>query len=238
MIRCGDTVILIDCGFSAKEAERRLERLGLAAEQITGILVTHEHGDHVNGVGRLSRKHKLPVYLTSGTFKACKDNDFATARTISPHQHFSLGKLEIQPFPVPHDSRDPCQFVFSRNGCKLGLLTDVGSITPHILETLHGCHGLLLECNYDPEMLANGPYPPSLRRRIDGRLGHLANHQASAFLQHLDTSQLRLLRGMHVSEKNNQTSLALSALHNGMDTDEDWIDVACQEEGFSWQKLD
>lgn len=238
VVQCGETVVLIDCGFSAKEAVRRLERLGLAAEQITAVLVTHEHGDHVGGVGRLSRRFNLPVYLTSGTLSACKDKDFSATRTISPHQYFSLGPLDIQPFPVPHDARDPCQFVFSHNEQKLGLLTDAGSLTPHIVERLSGCDALMLECNYDPEMLENGPYPPSLCRRIDGRFGHLANHQSEELLNRLDTSRLRFLQGMHVSEKNNQHELALKALHTGMDADHDWIAVACQEQGFNWLELD
>lgn len=237
MVQYADTTVLIDCGFSAKEAAKRLERLGIDPHELTAVLVTHEHGDHVNGVGRLSRRYDLPVYLTSGTLSACKDSDFSACRTISPHQGFTLGKLDIQPFPVPHDARDPCQFVFSQGNTKLGLLTDVGSLTPHIVEVLAGCDALMLECNYDPDMLSNGPYPPSLQRRIDGRFGHLANHQASDLLQRLDVGNLRFLRGMHVSEKNNCPELAYKALCSGIDDDPEWVSVACQDEGFDWVDL-
>lgn len=237
LIEGDDTLVLVDCGFSAKEASRRLERLGIDPHQITAVLVTHEHGDHINGVARLSRRYDLPVYLTGGTLMATKDRDFFATRTISPHTAFTLGSLSIQPFPVPHDARDPCQFVFSHRGARLGLLTDVGSLTPHLIDCLNGVHGLLLECNYDPQMLRDGPYPASLQQRIHGRYGHLANSQAETLLKRLDTTELRLLRGMHISEKNNLASLAMNALCEGMGHSENWIDVACQEDGFAWQEL-
>lgn len=237
LIQAGDTLVMVDCGFSAVEAARRLERLGVEPGQITAILVTHEHGDHINGVARLSRRYDLPVYLTGGTLMAAKDREFFATRTISPHNGFTLGQLEIQPFPVPHDARDPCQFVFRHGVTRLGLLTDVGSLTPHLIECLNGVHGLMLECNYDPQMLRDGPYPASLQQRIHGRLGHLANAQAEELLKRLDTSALRILRGMHISEKNNHSELALRTLQQGMDSDDDWIDVACQYDGFAWQEL-
>lgn len=237
LIQAGGTTVMVDCGFSAAQATRRMEKLGVEPGQVDAILVTHEHGDHLNGVARFSRKYDVPVYMTHGTLMAAKDRGFFAFRTISPHSGFTLGQLGIQPFPVPHDARDPCQFVFNEGKTRLGLLTDVGSLTPHIIECLNGVHGLMLECNYDPQMLRDGPYPASLQQRINGRLGHLANGQAETLLKRLDTSQLRILRGMHISEKNNQGALALLALQSGMQSDEPWIDVACQEEGFGWQEL-
>ncbi|MGV6859756.1 MAG: MBL fold metallo-hydrolase [bacterium] len=230
--------VLVDCGFSATEASRRIERLGVNPEDIDAILVTHEHGDHISGVGVFSRRYKTPVHITAGTHAACRDTAFSNTHTLIPDQAFELGDLNIQPFPVPHDARDPCQFVFSQGQARLGLLTDVGSITAHIVDMLNGCDALMLECNHDPDMLQAGPYPPSLCRRVGGDYGHLANGQAEQLLQRLETSRLTRLIGMHLSEKNNRPDLALQALQQGMGCVDSWISVACQEQGFEWCEVE
>ncbi len=230
--------ILVDCGFSATEASRRIQRLGVDPQDIDAIFVTHEHGDHINGVGVFSRRFKTPVYITAGTHAVCRDTDFTETHRLIPDCPVQLGELTIQPFPVPHDARDPCQFVFGSGRAKLGLLTDVGSITSHIVDMLDGCDALMLECNHDPQMLQAGPYPPSLCRRVGGDYGHLANAQARGLLQRLDTARLNRLIGMHLSEKNNRPELALQALQEGVESDGEWVSIACQENGFDWCQVE
>jgi len=237
MIESGQTRILLDCGFSLRETERRLERLGVHAGQIDGILVTHEHGDHVGGVGVLSRRHELPVWLTTGTLSQSRDAEFFQTHIIHAHECFRIGDLHIEPYPVPHDAREPCQFVFSDGTKRLGVLTDTGCITPHIERTLEGVHGLLLECNYDPDMLRDGPYPWPLKRRVSGRLGHLANEQAMALLDRLDHVRLECLIAMHISENNNSPELVRAALGDTLRAEIEKLHVACQQEGFDWHEL-
>jgi phosphoribosyl 1,2-cyclic phosphodiesterase len=237
VIESGETRLLLDCGYSVAQLEHRIQRLGLTAEALTAIVVTHEHADHIGGVARLSRKYRLPVWLTVGTLNAARDRDFHAFECFHAHEVFGIGDVELHPFPVPHDAREPCQFVFSDGDRRLGVLTDTGHITPHIQRSLDGCDALLLECNYDPGMLANGPYPPALRERVGGHLGHLANEQAMELLTRIDTSRLTHLIGVHVSENNNTAELARLSLCEAMDCNDDWIGVACQAYGFDWREL-
>jgi phosphoribosyl 1,2-cyclic phosphodiesterase len=237
VVKTGNTSVLLDCGFSLKEVEKRLSALECSPDSIRGILVTHEHIDHIGGVGRLSRKYKLPVWLTAGTCNVAKDNDFHETHLINPHEAFEIGDIHMQPFPVPHDAREPCQFIFSDGKLKLGILTDTGTYTPHIIETLQGLHGLLLECNYDADMLATGSYPYRLKARVAGNYGHLDNNQSCELLKKLDTSKLQHLIGMHVSENNNSTSRALDALCSGIGCSDERISIATQESGFFWKKI-
>lgn len=237
LIESGQTRLLLDCGYSVAQLEYRIQRLGLTAEALTAIVVTHEHADHIGGVARLSRKYRLPVWLTVGTLNAARDRDFHTVECFHAHDLFAIGDIELHPFPVPHDAREPCQFVFSDGDLRLGVLTDTGHITPHIQRSLDGCDALLLECNYDPEMLAKGPYPPPLKQRVGGHLGHLANEQAGELLSRMDTGRLRHLIGMHVSEKNNTSDLARRTLCQAMGSTDEWIEVACQAQGFDWREL-
>ena len=237
LIETESTTVMVDCGYSVVEVERRLVKLERDPSEIDALLLTHEHSDHVQGAARLSRRYKIPVWLTTGTLNACRDDGFAEMNIISAHQNFEINDLHVQAYPVPHDAREPCQFVFKNSEARLGLLTDVGCITPHIVETLSGCHALMLECNYEPEHLANGPYPLSLKQRIDSRLGHLSNQQAESLLERMDTSALRCVVGMHLSEENNHYDSALSALKNGLNGNQVKILMACQKEGFGWEEV-
>lgn len=237
VVRAGRACVMVDCGFSVTEVGRRLERLSLTPQDIDVVLVTHEHTDHIGSAAAFSRRHRKPVWLTAGTLEALRDRDFHGMRIFHAHEPLSVGDLRVDPYPVPHDAREPCQFVFSDGDRRLGLLTDAGSVTPHMQRTLDGCHALLLECNHDSDMLAAGPYPDLLKRRVGGDHGHLGNHQAEAMLEALDTSRLRHLIGMHLSEKNNTRPLALAALARALGCTPDWLDVAGQDDGFGWREV-
>ena len=237
LVAAGQTHILMDCGFGLRDTVNRLERMGVTPEQLSGIVVTHEHGDHIGGVARLARKFNLPVWLTHGTLHSQPNafSDIAMIHEIAPQHAFAIGDLEISPYPVPHDAAEPVQFVFSDGACRLGVLTDSGSGTPHIEEMLSGCHALVLECNHDSDMLMNGDYPYSLKQRVGGHFGHLNNQEAARILSRLDASNLQHLVAAHLSRKNNTPELAIRALSAAIGCEESWVGVASQEEGFPWR---
>jgi phosphoribosyl 1,2-cyclic phosphodiesterase len=237
LVEHGQTRILVDCGFSLRESEERLQRLGCEAESIDAILVTHEHGDHIRGVGLLARRYGIPVWATRGTVNGSQPGEVPSLNLFDVDQTLAIGDLEIQPFPVPHDAREPCQFVFSNGDRRLGLLTDTGSSTPHIHARLSCCDALILECNHDPQMLAEGPYPPSLKQRVGGNWGHLSNGQAAQILSEIDTDGLQYLVAAHLSDKNNTPSLAREALAAVLGCRPAEIDVACQEQGTDWREV-
>jgi phosphoribosyl 1,2-cyclic phosphodiesterase len=239
VVQLGQTCVLMDCGFTLVEADARLARLGLAADRLSGIVVTHEHGDHIAGVARLARKYSIPVWLTHGT-RQVQHKAFAAlsgVTEINPHHAFSIGELQIQPYAVPHDAAEPVQYVFSDGAKRLGVLTDTGSSTPHIEATLSGCDALVLECNHDAEMLANSAYPYSLKQRVGGRFGHLSNRDAAALLARLDNCRLQHIVAAHLSSKNNTQELAVGALSAALNCAADWIAVATQQEGLGWREI-
>jgi phosphoribosyl 1,2-cyclic phosphodiesterase len=241
LIAAGRTRLLLDCGFSLKETVARLAQQGLEPEELSAIVVTHEHADHVSGVGVFARKFNLPVWMTAGTWQAvqrCRGLDaLSDVRLFSSHESFEIDGLEIHPFPVPHDAREPSQFVFSDGYWRVGVLTDVGSTTAHIENCLSGCHALLLECNHDRDLLFTGDYPPSLKERVGGRLGHLDNETAGRLLARLDQSHLRHVVAAHLSEKNNRPELAQAALGAALGCEPEWVQVAEQDRGLPWREL-
>lgn len=236
LVRHQDTLILIDCGFSVKEAEKRLDRLGVSADQLDAVLVTHEHGDHINGVGALVRKYQLPLYITAGTFRSKKMGKIPDLRTISSYQPFSVKSLDITPVAVPHDACEPAQFIIECQGKRLGILTDLGNISPHVEMHYQECDALILEANHDPVMLASGPYPQSLKQRVGGAWGHLSNQQAARFLQSVNRSKLEHLVVAHISRQNNTVDLAKQAFMDVQSVIDNVI-YACQDEGFDWISL-
>ena len=239
IVEAGATCLLLDCGFGPREIAFKLNRLGLSPDVLSGILVTHEHSDHVAGAFKLATHHRLAVWMTHGTLTASSGGRGETPRVelIDGHQSFQIGDLEIHPFPVPHDAREPVQFVFSDGRHRLGVVTDLGSTTPHVERMLTGCDALVLECNHDAGMLQRGGYPPHLKRRIAGRFGHLDNVAAAALLAALDTSRLQHLIAAHLSQQNNTPSLARTALAGALGCGEDWVGVAEQDDGFDWRTL-
>lgn len=238
LVEGGATRLMIDCGFGLRDTAGRLGRLGMEPADLAGILVTHEHADHIGGVFRFARRHGLPVWLTYGTLMACAAAAAGVdCRVIDSHAPLAIGDLEIFPYPVPHDAREPVQYAFSDGAFRLGVLTDAGEITPHMREVLSGCDGLVLECNHDAEMLARSNYPPSLKRRIAGRYGHLENRAAAGLLAAIDNSRLRHLVAAHLSERNNLPELAVQALAAVLGCAAEWVGVADQEAGFAWRQL-
>lgn len=233
LVESGDTCLLIDCGFTVKETERRLARLGRSADDLSAVLVTHEHSDHIKGVGPLARKYGLSVYATHGTAQYEGMAGLPGLCEVNTHDTFLIGDVEISAVAVPHDAREPCQYVFANRGRRLGLLTDLGSITPFVIEQYRDCDALVLEFNHDSDMLAVGPYPPSLKRRVGGDWGHLNNHQAAQLLSMVEQARLQHLVMAHISEKNNTVALAEQALGAVM-THCEAVLSADQEAGFDW----
>jgi len=239
LVQAGQTCVLMDCGFSLTDTSARLARLGLTAENLSGIVVTHEHGDHIAGVARLALKHSIPVWLTHGTRQMRRKalDGLSGLTEISPQLSFAIGELQIQPYAVPHDAAEPVQYVFSNGAKRLGVLTDTGCATPHIEATLSGCDALVLECNHDTTLLANGDYPWSLKQRVGGRYGHLNNAEAAALLARLDNRRLQHIVAAHLSHKNNTRELAVAALSAALGCDADWIAVATQQDGLGWREI-
>ncbi len=239
VVQVGQTCVMMDCGFSLTDTVARLARIGLGIDNLSGIVVTHEHGDHIKGVAPFARKHSIPVWLTHGTRQMHgKELDGLSVLTeISPHHPFEIGGLQIQPYAVPHDAAEPVQYVFSDGVKRLGVLTDTGCSTPHIETTLNGCDALVLECNHDAALLANSDYPYSLKQRVSGRFGHLNNTDAAALLSRLDNRCLQHIVAAHLSRKNNTRELAVSALSEALNCAADWINVATQQEGMGWREI-
>jgi phosphoribosyl 1,2-cyclic phosphodiesterase len=238
LVEHGATCLMLDCGFGLRETVARLQRLGRSPSDLAGILVTHEHGDHVAGVFRLARKFGLPVWMTYGTWVGCRETDSELdMRIIDSHRSLSIGDLEVLPVPVPHDAREPVQFVFSGSGVRLGVLTDIGEPTAHVCDMLSGCAGLVLEFNHDAEMLEHSAYPASLKRRIAGRYGHLENSVAASLLGRIDCSSLQVLVAAHLSERNNRPELAVAAVARALGCPDEWVGVACPNQGFDWRSI-
>ncbi|MFH1044110.1 MAG: MBL fold metallo-hydrolase [Pseudomonadota bacterium] len=233
------TRLMLDCGYPVRETERRLARLDLAAGDLAGILITHEHGDHSAGACRFARKHGLPIWLTHGTLTGFPGDasDLPQINLVDSHGAFAVGELQVLPFPVPHDAREPCHFVFSDGAHRLGVLTDTGSSTGHIEAMLSGCDALVLECNHDLDLLMNGDYPQALKARVAGRYGHLDNQSSAGLLAALDVSRLQHLIAAHLSRHNNTPELACRALAQVMGCTPDWIGVADQDQGFGWREI-
>ena len=237
LIEAGDTLIMVDCGFSVSETQRRLRRLGREPEQIAAILVTHEHSDHVSGVARLARRFGIGVWATPGTLAASARQGLAEAGLFNVHESFVIGDIEITPVAVPHDAREPSQFVFGDGARRVGLLTDAGSVTPHIERCFSGCDALIVECNHDAGMLAAGQYPPALKARVGGPLGHLSNDQAAALLTTLAHDRLQHLVAAHLSEKNNTPERVLRAVTGALDCPREFVQIIDQEAGLSWRQV-
>jgi phosphoribosyl 1,2-cyclic phosphodiesterase len=236
VVESGTTRVMMDCGFTITETKMRLARSGLAPGDLSAILVTHEHDDHMGGVARFAKRYAIPVYLTRGTAQWLPaDFPAVLVHYIESHAPFAIDALQVEPFPVPHDAREPVQYAFSDGDARLGVATDLGCVTQHVVETLSGCTALVVETNHDLDMLMGGPYPVSLKHRVSGRFGHLDNLGARHLVESLERAGLRHLIAAHLSRQNNTRELAVAALAAGAGCEEEWIGVATQEEGFGWR---
>lgn len=238
LVRKGGTCLMVDCGFSVTQTERRLARLGLQPADVTAILVTHEHSDHLGGVPRFAAKFDIPVFMTAGTAAIAMAKGLSSPNLLRLEETLVIGELEILPVHVPHDAREPAQYVFSDGDRRFGVLTDVGRATPHIAEVYTKLDALLLEANHDHDMLFGGPYPPALKQRVGGRLGHLSNGQSAELLEMIDTSKLQHIVAAHLSENNNTPRHAREAFTRALGCEESWIGIAGQEGGLDWRSID
>lgn len=248
------TRLLIDCGFSLRELSHRLGRVGLAVDDIDAVFVTHEHGDHVGCAITLARRHRTPVWTSRGTWQAIQGLGphastlavdeavlegaaAGSVRFARDGEAIPVGDLRIRPYTVPHDAREPLQLTVDDGARRLGILTDAGSMTDHLLHHLHGCDALLLECNHDPAQLAASAYPASLKARIGGRLGHLSNGLAAAILSEVQHRGLGTIAAAHLSEHNNTPALAQAALAAACGRAAEEIEVADPAQGLGWRPI-
>ena len=234
------TRLLIDCGLNLRDTEKRLARLGLEPAEIRGVLVTHEHGDHAGCVFDFAAAHGVTVFLTYGSLVALEAEgkvlEGVKLSILTPREPLAVDGMEVRPFTVPHDAREPVQFIVSDGDAKLGVLTDIGIGTPHVEHALGGLDALVLECNYDRDMLWNGAYPRWLKERIAGPFGHLDNRESARLLAALDRSRLKHVIGAHLSQQNNKPELARAALAGALNCEPAWIQLATQDEGFGWRE--
>lgn len=239
----GKTCVMLDCGFSIKQVIKRLERLGYQPSELSALLLTHEHSDHLGSALAFCKKFNIKIIMSWGTAMATKALDYTVNKEIDlmiiePGVSFDLNSILISPFTVPHDAREPVQYIFSDGSKKLGILTDSGHITPHIEFILQGCTGLMIECNYDSLLLSSGPYPAKLKSRIAGDYGHLANDQAVRLLRKIYHNNLKTVVAAHLSEENNSPSYVRQALSKVLNIEQNEVLVADQMNGINWVSLD
>ncbi|MGR8919357.1 MAG: MBL fold metallo-hydrolase [Gammaproteobacteria bacterium] len=205
LIEHDGAALLIDCGLSVREAARRAAELGVELEQVEAILVTHEHDDHVSGAAALARRYGAAVFASAGTCLGSNGrlDGIGSLACVRPETAFAIGPFTVRPTIVPHDAREPCQFVVEAGGLRLGVLTDLGQLTAHLLRHFAALDGLVLEFNHEPGLLGDSVYPAALKRRIGGNYGHLSNQQAASFLEQVDTTRLQGFVAAHLSEKTN-----------------------------------
>ncbi len=207
----GETKLLVDAGVSGSKVIKALEGIGVKPEEINGILVTHEHTDHVQGAGVLSRKLDIPIYATAKTQEAMLAKigqvSFKNLIEIEANKDFYIGNIDISPYSIPHDAVDPVAYNFMSRGKKVGICTDLGFMPKQVFENVKDCDVLLLEANHDLNMLNSGAYPYELKRRISGKQGHLSNETCGKVLA-LIADKVRSVMLGHLSKENNTEELA------------------------------
>lgn len=211
VVQSGTTAVLIDAGLSARETVRRLDGVGVAIDQVAGILISHEHSDHIAGLRVLHQKHGIPCYANRGTSEALIRNPDLAAlpfTLFSTGFAFAVGDLTVEPFSVPHDAYEPVGFVVSTPSARVGVVTDMGVATGVIRSRLADCQALVIEANHDEAMLMEAERPWYLKQRIRGRQGHLSNQAAAALIGDIAGPHLRRVYLAHLSEDCNRTHLA------------------------------
>ena len=235
LVEFGSTLLMIDCGLPLKVVEARLREVGREPRDVTALLVTHEHNDHAHGVASFARRYNTPLWMTAGTASAI--GGLVSVNLMSPHRDLKLGDVEVQPYPVPHDAREPCQFVLAGGGRRIGILTDAGHVTAHMCERLTPCDAIAVECNHDLDSLLRGPYPESLKVRIASRYGHLNNTQTTELLGRLDRSRLQWVAALHLSERNNSPERVRAALGPALEDERRPLHLATQDAPTAWLEV-
>jgi phosphoribosyl 1,2-cyclic phosphodiesterase len=229
--------VLVDCGFSLRELEMRLLRAGVSPAQLDAVFITHEHADHIGCAVALTARYRVALWMSRGTHVVLGEPEMPAWRCARDGEAIRVRDLELTPYTVPHDAREPLQLTCSDGAARLGILTDAGSVTQHLVRQLQRCDALLLECNHDREMLATSDYPPSLKARIGSTHGHLANDTAAQILALCRHSALRHVVAAHLSERNNTPALATKALADAVGTTGNDVVVADPLRGFDWLSL-
>lgn len=211
LLQCNGSSVLIDAGLSGKQMTERLQKVGVDPGSLSGILVSHGHSDHVKGIGVLSRRYKLSVFMNSGTWNVTEGNvgKLHQLELFETGKVFELAGFRVHPFSVPHDCAAPVGFRISKGTSGVGIATDLGSVTGLIITLLQGLQVVVLESNHDPVMLRDGPYPWELKQRVKGRLGHLSNADSAGLLQRIVSDELQSVILAHMSKTNNRVDLAL-----------------------------
>jgi phosphoribosyl 1,2-cyclic phosphodiesterase len=235
------TRLLIDCGIRLRDLEARLAEAGTCAEDLDAVFITHEHGDHIGCARSFVKRYSTPLWMSQGTWLAVSDEAWV------PHQHLlnvardgctiEIGALQALPFTVPHDAREPLQLRCSDGNRHLGIVTDLGHASSHVVASLQGCHALLLEANHDPDLLQASSYPNFLKQRVAGPWGHLANHAAAELLARIKHENLNYVQAAHLSERNNTPELARACLSTALSCNPLDIDVADPMTGSAWMNV-
>ncbi len=225
LVASSSTRILVDAGLSGRETFKRLHALEERPDQISAILITHEHSDHVAGLQRLATKLKVPVFITEGTHhawnRAMRDEEgkfpeLPKAEHFSAGRSFRVGDIEVSPFTIPHDAADPVGFTFRAEGIKIGFATDLGYMPVSVRNHLSGSTVLVMESNHDVEMLRTGPYPWSVKQRVMSRVGHLSNDSLAEFFTSDYDGSAEYLVLAHLSEQNNHPEIARASAENAL----------------------
>ena len=224
------SIFLVDCGFKVRTMERRLSQLDISPGDIDAIFITHEHSDHISGLAGFAHKYNIKTFASYGTQK--KAFVGANCSIFDADRAFEVDGVKITPVRTPHDAREPTQFIFEDDIEKVGVLTDIGKPTSHVLQEFESCTHLLLEANHDERMLANGSYPQQLKRRISGDFGHLSNAQALHVLERIYTSDMQVRLG-HISEQNNSVEV-LTETFRKVARQVASLEFANQKQGFNW----
>ena len=237
LVNFGSTLLMVDCGLSLRAAKTRMDMLDCAPADVSALLVTHEHSDHIQGVATLATRHDVPVWMTPGTAMSPAVRKLSHVNRLRSDEALEIGSIRVQPFPVPHDAREPAQFSFEAGGRKLGVLTDTGYITPHIRMRLEGCDAIAVEFNHDLDSLRRGPYPPHVKDRIASSLGHLSNDQAAQLMADVAHPGLQWIAALHLSGKNNTPGLVRETLARSL-PGEYPLHIADQDQPIGWIPID
>lgn len=229
--------LLVDSGFGLKELIERLGKASLTPEDIDAVFITHEHGDHVGCCVALALRFRIPIWMSQGCYEAIASPDLQQLSRVARDSHpIEVGDLQITPFTVPHDAREPLQLTCTDGSAKLGILTDLGHATAHVIRHLQHCDAIVLECNHDTDLLENSGYPAFLKKRVGGPYGHLSNAVSADIASQSRHANLQVVVAAHLSQQNNRPELVRACLEEVLDASTDIV-VATPGEGFAWLRL-